>query len=70
MFIITDKAKAEGVRKVGGVGVMKGNELKLKEIEAPHTLAGRGEVVSKSEVSVEIVDATLVSNTSFNMNKR
>ena len=46
MFIITDKAKAKGGgirRKVGGVGVMKGNELKLKEIEASHTLGGAGE---------------------------
>jgi hypothetical protein len=51
VFVIgTDKAKAKGGRKVGGVGVMKrqrakveGNELKLKEIEASRTLGGAGE---------------------------
>jgi hypothetical protein len=44
VFVIgTDKAKAKGGRKVGGVGVMKGNELKLKEIEASHTLGGARE---------------------------
>ncbi len=45
MFVLTDKGKAKGWRKVGGVGVMKGNELKLKEIEASLTLGGAGKVI-------------------------
>jgi hypothetical protein len=42
---------------------MKGNELKLKEMESSHTLGGAGKVVSKGEGSGESVHTTLVSNT-------
>ena len=37
------------MRKVGGVGVMKDNELKLKEIEASFTLGGAVKALSKGE---------------------
>jgi len=37
LFIITDKASAEG-GEIEGVSVMKGKKLKLEEIEASHTL--------------------------------
>ena len=42
-YIVTDKVKTKAPlrgRKVGGVGVMKGKELKRKEIEVFHTLGG------------------------------
>jgi hypothetical protein len=37
VFIITDKAKLVG-EEVKGVGVMKDEEIKLKDIEDSHTL--------------------------------
>jgi hypothetical protein len=43
LFIITDKARAKGGRKVEGVGAMKDEELKLEEIQVSHTLGGAGE---------------------------
>ena len=39
MFIITEKAR-DRERKRGGVGVMKDKELKLEEVNVPHTLGG------------------------------
>jgi hypothetical protein len=39
LFIITEKAR-DRERKRGGVGVMKDKELKLEEVNVPHTLGG------------------------------
>ncbi len=39
VFIITDKAKLVG-EEAKGVDVMKGEEIKLEEIEGSHTLGG------------------------------
>ena len=41
-FIITEKTRSNGGRKVEGVGVMKDKEIKLEEIETSHTLGGAG----------------------------
>ena len=46
MFIITDKTSG---RKVDGVGVTKGGEGKLEEIETSYTLGGSGEVTRGEE---------------------
>jgi hypothetical protein len=56
--------KVEGVsgRREGGVGVMQDDELKLEEIEAPHTLCGAGEV-ARGEGRGDGVDATPLSCT-------
>jgi hypothetical protein len=43
VFIITDKEKTKGGRKVGGVGVMKRHEIQLKDMEVSLTLGGVGE---------------------------
>jgi hypothetical protein len=40
VFIITDKVRVKGERKVRLVGVIKDKELNLEEIEVSHTLGG------------------------------
>jgi hypothetical protein len=39
-FVITDKSRTKGGRKVEGVSVMKDKEVKLDMIEVSHTLGG------------------------------
>jgi hypothetical protein len=51
VFIITDNRKPVG-EEVKGVGVMKDEDLKFEEIEVSLTL-----------VDLEVVDATLLSDT-------
>jgi len=38
-FIITEKGRVRE-RRCEGVGVMKDKELKLEDVDAPHTLGG------------------------------
>ena len=55
-----------GGRKVGGIGVMKDKELKLKEIEASHTIGGSGESHVQGRGKwrgCRLCSDTLVSNT-------
>jgi hypothetical protein len=54
LFIITEKPRTQGVRKVQcDGGVMKDKEVKMEEIESSHTLVGPGEgrVHGESKIS-------------------
>jgi hypothetical protein len=52
LFIIPDEDEGYGGNKVEGVGAMKDRELKLEEIESPHTSwsGGRSAVSKRGDV--------------------